>query len=95
MTMHKALHSRDSVDRLYVSRKVGRGLVSIKDSADASILQLKDYKEKSGGRLITATRNNTDKTRINRTKITRKQKCEEKLLYGHFKRQTSDILHEK
>ena len=29
MMMHKALHPRDDVDRLYVSRKVGRGLSSI------------------------------------------------------------------
>ena len=38
MTMHKALHPRDNVDRLYVSRKErGRGLTSIEDSVDASI----------------------------------------------------------
>ena len=38
MTMHKALHPRDDVDRLYVSRKEGgRGLTSIEDSVDASI----------------------------------------------------------
>ena len=38
MTLHKALHPRDDVDRLYVSRKEGgRGLTSIEDSADASI----------------------------------------------------------
>ena len=31
MTMHKALHSRDDVDRLYVSRKEGgRGHTSMK-----------------------------------------------------------------
>ena len=36
MTMHKALHARDDVDRLYVSRKEeGRGLASIEDSVDA------------------------------------------------------------
>ena len=38
MTMHKALHPRDDVDRLYVSRKDGgRGFASIEDSVDASI----------------------------------------------------------
>ena len=38
MTMYKALHPRDDVDRLYVSRKEeGRGLASIEDSVDASI----------------------------------------------------------
>ena len=33
MTMHKALHPRDDVDRLYVSRKEEeRGLASTEDS---------------------------------------------------------------
>ena len=44
MTMHKALHPRDDVDRLYVYRKEGgRGLTSIEDSVDASIQRLEDY----------------------------------------------------
>ncbi len=56
MTMHKALHPRDDVDRLYVSRKEGgRGLASIEDSVDASIQRLKDYIQKQEGGLITAT----------------------------------------
>ena len=43
MTMHKALHPRDDVDRLYVSRKEGgRGLASIEDNVDASIQRLED-----------------------------------------------------
>ena len=37
---------------------------------------------------------NTDDININRTKIYRKQKWEEKQLYGYFKQQTSEILHE-
>ena len=38
MTMHKALHPRDDVDRLYLSRKAGgRGPASIEDTVDASI----------------------------------------------------------
>ena len=57
MTMHKALHPRDDVDRLYVSRNEGgRGLASIKDSVDASIQRLKDYTQKHEGGLIAATR---------------------------------------
>ena len=36
--MHKALHPRDDVDRLYVPRKEeGRGLTSIQGSIEASI----------------------------------------------------------
>ena len=47
MKMHKALHHRDDVDRLYVSRKEGgRGLASIEDNVDASIQRLKDYIQK-------------------------------------------------
>ena len=71
MIMHKALHPRDDVDRLYVSRKEGRELTSTEDSIDAS-LRLEDYIEKHEGGLITATRNNTDNTKTNRMTITRK-----------------------
>ena len=96
MTIREGLHPRDDVDRLYVSRKEGgRRLTCIEDSVDASIQRLKDYIKKRRGILITATRNSTDNARINGTKITRKQKWEAKRLYGHFKRQTSEILHEK
>ena len=46
MTIHKALHPRDDVDRHYVSRKeVGRGFASIEDSIDASIQRLEHYIE--------------------------------------------------
>ena len=46
MTNHKALHPRDDVDRLYVSRKEGgRGLTSIEDSVDTSIHRLENYKQ--------------------------------------------------
>ena len=75
MTMHKALHPRDDVDRLYVSRKEGgRGLASIEDCVDASIQRLKYYIQKHEGGLITAARKETDNTMNNRLTITRKQK---------------------
>ena len=61
--MHKALHTRDDVDRLYVSRKEGgRGLASIEDSVDASIQRFEDYIEKHERGLITTIRNDTDDT---------------------------------
>ena len=83
MTMHKASHPRDDVDRLYISRmRGGRRLASIEDSVDASIQQFEDYIEKHEGGLITATRNDTDNTKTNKTTITRKQKWEEKQLNG-------------
>ena len=96
MTMHKALHPRDDVDRLYVSRKEGgRGFARIEDSVDTSIQQLEDYIEKHERGLITAIRNNTDSTIDNRMTITRKQKSEEKQLYGRFKRLINKISHDK
>ena len=77
--MHKALHPRDDVDRLYVSRKEGgRGLASIEDSVDASLQRLEDYIQKHDGGLITAISNDTDNTMDNRMTITRKQKWEGK-----------------
>ena len=86
MAMHKALHPRDDVDRLYISRKEGgRGLARIEDNIDALIRRLEDYIEKHEGGLITAIRNDTDNTMNNRMTITRKQKWEGKQLYGSFK----------
>ena len=96
MTMHKALHPRDDIDRLYMSRREGgRGLTSIENNVDRLIQQLEDNTEKRGGRLITATQKNIDDTRISRTEITRNQKWEEKQLYGRFKRRWSNISREK
>ena len=90
MTMHKALHPRDDVDRLDVSRKEGgRKLASIEDSVDASIQRFEDYIHDRGP--ITAIRNDTDNTIDNRMTITRKQKWEGKQLYGRFKRQNLDM----
>ena len=61
MTVHKALHHRDDLESLYVSRKEGGSeLASIEDSIDASIRRLEDYIQKRGGRLITSISNNTD-----------------------------------
>ena len=57
MTMHKALHLRDDVDSLYVSRKTGgRGQTITEDNVEESIQWLEDDIEKRGGRLIAATR---------------------------------------
>ena len=96
MTMYKAIHPRDDVDRLYVSRKEGgRGLASIEDSVDASIQRLEDYIQKHDGGLITAIRNDNDNTMDNWMTITRKQKSEKKQLYGRFKRLINNISHDK
>ena len=73
--IHKALHPRDDIDRLYVSTKGGRRLISIEDTMDASVESLNwyihaifnadesfssfFYIKNSKERLITATRYNT------------------------------------
>ena len=94
MTMHKALHPRDDVDRKYVSRKEGgRGLASIEDSVDASIQRLEDYIQKHDGGRTTAIRNDTDNTIDKRMTITRKQKWEGKQLYRRFKRLINTAKH--
>ena len=96
MTMHKALHPRDDVDRLYVSRKQGgRGLASIEDTVGASIQRLKDYIEKHERGLITTIRNDTDNMIDEKVTTTRKQKWEGKQLYGGFKRLINNISRQK
>ena len=96
MTMHKALHPRDDVDRLYVTRKEGgRGLAIIEDSVDASIQRLEYYIEKHERGLITAIRNDTDNTIDDRMTTSWKQKWEKKQLYGRFKRLINNISHQK
>ena len=96
MTMQKALHPRDDVDRLYLSRKEEvRGLARIEDSVDASIPGLDDCIEKHERRLITAIGNDTDNTIDYRMTTTRKQKREKKQLYGRFKRLIINISHQK
>ena len=96
MTMHKALHPRDDIDRLYVSRKEGgSGLASIEDTVDASVQRLENYIEKHERGLITTIRLDTDNTINERMTTTRKQKLEGKQLYGRFKRLINNILNLK
>ena len=82
MNMHKTLHPRDDVSR----KERGRELASIEDSVDESIQRLEDYIEKRERELIIAIKNDIDNTMANRLTISRKQKWEEKQLYGRFKR---------
>ena len=96
MTMHKALHHRDDVDRQYASRKEGgRGLASIEDSVDTFIQRLEDYIEQLERGLSTAIRNNTDNTKDKRMTKARKQKWKEKQLHARFKRLINNISHDK
>ena len=96
MTMHKALHSRDDVYRLYVSRKEGgRELASIENSVDSSIQRLEDYVEKHEGGQITAIKTDMDNKVTKRMSITRKQKWEGKQLYGRLKRLINNVSYDK
>ena len=91
MTMHKALHPRDDVNRLYVSRKEGgSGLASIEDSVEASIQRPEDYIEKHERGLMTVIKYDTDNTIDDRMIRIRKQQH-----YGRFKRLINTISDDK
>ena len=61
MTMHKAVHPRGNIERLYMSKKETRNrFSSIEDFVNASIRRLDDYTKKSKERLITVISNSTD-----------------------------------
>ena len=65
-------------------------------SVDASIQEPEDYINKSKGKLLTVSSNNTDDIRKNKLATkTRTQKWEEKLLYEYFKRQSKEISYKK
>ena len=55
--MHKALHPKDDVDRLYVGGKGGgKGLISIEECVENSVFGLRECVESSNERLITAAK---------------------------------------
>ena len=70
----------------------GRRPTTIGDSVDASIRQIEDNIKKiayeNESQLPEKKNSNT---RFNRITLSRKQKCEEKKIYGYFKWQTSEI----
>ena len=69
MTMHKVLHPRDDIDRL-CAKTEEEELLAFKIESMQQKITLKKKREE---RLVTATRNNTDNTNIDKTKITRKK----------------------
>ena len=93
MNMNGALHPRDSVARLYISRKEGgRGLMSVEDCVDIAALGLEKYINESTERIISATKRNDGKEieSVTSYKARRKQErtteLKEKPLHGqHFK----------
>ena len=98
MTMHKALHPRDSACRLYLPRKEGwRGLIAVEDCIDLAKLGLERYISQTDERLIIAARREIDTRSKNkdefkrRMKMERKAEWKEKALHGQHLRQTENI----
>jgi len=54
--MHKALHPRDDIHRLYLSRKGGRGLMNVEDTVNLAIINLEMYVKDSRESILTGTR---------------------------------------
>ena len=79
ITIHWALHPRDKIDRLYVSRKEGgRRFAYSEDCVEAPVKALDDNIKKSKERVITADRNNIVNVRTDRkTTKNKKHKWEE------------------
>ena len=87
--IHKTLHLKDKVNRLYVTRKEKRRrLAIIEDCVDAATLGSEEYTKKSKQKIITADNNNNKNNSKTKRKIefikSRKQKWGEKYLYGYF-----------
>ena len=70
-----------------MSRKEGREPTNIEESVDTSIWRIDNYIQKSKKGLISMVSNIIDNIGTNRRR-TRKQKSEEKQLYGYFEWQT-------
>ena len=78
MTMYKALHLRNDIGRLYVSRNEGgRGYANIAGCLDESIQGIEKCIKKSKERMITAASDNIGNIKTNiKSRKTRKQKWE-------------------
>ena len=89
MTKHLVLHTRKNIYRRYASRKEGgRGLPSSEDCVAASKQENNDYIKKNKERLIIVINNSMGNKSMGKKNIkTKKQKWEEKQVYGHFKPQ--------
>ena len=97
MTMHKALHPKSNVERLYLPRKEGgRGLISIEDATRTAILGLQKYIQESEEKLISAARKpehvleSAKEFKSRRAKECR-QNWTDKALHGQFLRQTEAV----
>ena len=96
-TIYGVLHPKSDVDRLYIPRRErGRGLTSIEDCVELAIGGLEVYVHGSEEKLIQAARR--DKIDVLEAasvlKRSKKEKrledWEEKVLHGHYLRQTKE-----
>ena len=72
--MHTALHPRDDLDRLYMSRIGGeRGLASIEDSVIQSLYETKQRKANYSNRKQLKQNKNQQKTTVRTFQATNKQ----------------------
>ena len=91
MTIHKALHPTDHVDRLYVSRKEGgRDLANSQDIFDSTTRRL----HKNAGKDWLQRPETIPIAQASRERKYKK-KSEVKQLYGHLMQQISKISHKK
>ena len=68
ITVHKTLHAKQNIDRLYVKKIRSKRIANIEDNEDTSIRRLDDFK-KGKERQMTMTRNNTDNIKKNRKTV--------------------------
>ncbi|XP_067951365.1 uncharacterized protein [Watersipora subatra] len=98
MTMHKCLHPRSDVDRVYVERdQGGRGLMSVEETVNYESHSLKKYTEgsrvefiRTAGKIINTNSENGRQEYRNRQKIERKQNWHDEPMNGQHLRQTED-----
>ena len=101
LTMHKGLHPKSNVGRLYIPRKEGgRGLICVEDIINFAVIGIERYVYNSEERLLSAGKRiwrqsneyvveseSEFKTRKNNE---RKQSWKEKMLHGQFLRKTDE-----
>ena len=97
-TIYGVLHPKSDVDRLYIPRKEGgRGLISIKDCVELGIRGLKVYVHGCEERLMQAGRGDKidglEAASVLKRSETEKrlEDWEEKVLHGHYLRQTKEV----
>ena len=96
--MHRVLHPKSNVDRLYILRKEGgRGLISTEYCVELAIRGLEVYAHGSEERLIQVLRGDK-KDGLEATSVLKRSKTEKRLedwdkknLHGQYLRQTKEV----